>query len=164
MLWNTSSRVTLLCRVSRAHWYLVVICFPGLHEPRFEAWTHSGSKASRSHSGTDESLDPGEARGAKSPSDDNNNNKAETPLTENHSDKVNAETGLFGFYEPTPLPSFSLSLYHDGACACFHVFRKGSRRIHQNSSTCSSGKKQHCHKDHFYLRCCFGLIILLVCL
>ncbi|KAG7238858.1 hypothetical protein INR49_030402 [Caranx melampygus] len=70
-----------------AHWYLVVICFPGLDEPRFEAWTGLASKAAKSHSGTDESQDQEETQGSKSP-----NNNTETAPTINHSDEVDAET------------------------------------------------------------------------
>lgn len=102
----SSLHITLLCCLLRAHWYLVVICFPGLEEPKFEAWTGPASKAAKSHSGTDESQDQEEAQGSKSP-----NNNTETPPTINHNDKVDAETGLFGFYAPRSL--------HSSFCACF---------------------------------------------
>ncbi|XP_071334686.1 sentrin-specific protease 7 isoform X2 [Trachinotus anak] len=70
-----------------AHWYLVVICFPGMEEPKFEAWTGPDSKTAKSHGGTDESQDQDEAQVSKSP--DNNIN---TPSTLSHSDNVDTET------------------------------------------------------------------------
>ncbi|KAM6934145.1 uncharacterized protein FYW49_000436 [Xenentodon cancila] len=57
-----------------AHWYLVVICFPGLDEPKLESRT-AGSEA------------PNETKGCKS-SDDH----AETSQTLNRSDSTNTET------------------------------------------------------------------------
>lgn len=60
-----------------AHWYLVVICFPGLDEPKCEAW--SGPNG--------ELLDQEVAQGSKSP-DDN----TETPPTLNHCNGTDAET------------------------------------------------------------------------
>lgn len=77
----------------RAHWYLVVICFPGLDEPQFEAWNGPNSQTGRSLGGTGEVLDQEVAQGPKSPNDD-----TETPPTTptvNHSDKVDTETGVF---------------------------------------------------------------------
>ncbi|XP_023286451.1 uncharacterized protein LOC111673043 isoform X1 [Seriola lalandi dorsalis] len=70
-----------------AHWYLVVICFPGLNEPKLEAWTGLDPKAEKSHGGTDESQDQDDSQGSKSPNDN-----TETPPTLNHSDNVNTET------------------------------------------------------------------------
>lgn len=75
--------ILLFC-LFRAHWYLVVICFPGLEEPKIEAWTGLLSW-------TGEVQDQDEAHGSKSP-----NVIAETRLTLNHSDSVDTETGGFG--------------------------------------------------------------------
>ncbi|TNN54693.1 Sentrin-specific protease 7 [Liparis tanakae] len=63
-----------------AHWYLVVICFPGLDEPTSEPWSGPDGRL----------LDPEAARGAESPKD-----AAETPPppTPVHGDHVNTETG-----------------------------------------------------------------------
>ncbi|XP_042282801.1 sentrin-specific protease 7 isoform X2 [Thunnus maccoyii] len=69
-----------------AHWYLVVICFPGLDEPKVEPWTGKDSMGN-GHNGTDELQDQEEAQGSKS-SDDN----TETPPTSNHSDSLDTET------------------------------------------------------------------------
>uniref|UniRef100_A0A3Q1EPU8 Si:dkey-100n23.3 n=1 Tax=Acanthochromis polyacanthus TaxID=80966 RepID=A0A3Q1EPU8_9TELE len=71
-----------------AHWYLVVICFPGLEEPKIEAWMDSESQKGKSHSGTSESQRQDEAQGSKSTSEN-----AETPPTLNRSDAVEPETG-----------------------------------------------------------------------
>lgn len=70
-----------------AHWYLVVICFPGLDEPKFEAWNGPSSQTGRSPSGTDEVPEYEIAQGPKSPNDD-----TETPPTVNNSEKVDTET------------------------------------------------------------------------
>uniref|UniRef100_A0A3Q1G4V6 Si:dkey-100n23.3 n=1 Tax=Acanthochromis polyacanthus TaxID=80966 RepID=A0A3Q1G4V6_9TELE len=72
-----------------AHWYLVVICFPGLEEPKIEAWMDSESQKGKSHSGTSESQRQDEAQGSKSTSEN-----AETPPTLNRSDAVEPETGV----------------------------------------------------------------------
>ncbi|XP_029348866.1 sentrin-specific protease 7 isoform X2 [Echeneis naucrates] len=69
-----------------AHWYLVVICFPGLDEPTFEPWTGPDSKVPKSHSGTDESQDQAEVQESKSP---NNHSK---PFTLNRTDSTDMET------------------------------------------------------------------------
>ncbi|XP_042350713.1 sentrin-specific protease 7 [Plectropomus leopardus] len=68
-----------------AHWYLVVICFPGLEEPKSEAW--SGPNSGKNSDGTGESQDQEAAQGTKSPNDN-----AETLLTSNHSDSMDTET------------------------------------------------------------------------
>ncbi|XP_040004649.1 sentrin-specific protease 7 isoform X2 [Xiphias gladius] len=70
-----------------AHWYLVVICFPGLEEPKFKAWTGPDSQTEESHCGTDESQEQDEAQRSKSPNDN-----LEMPPTLNHSDSVDTET------------------------------------------------------------------------
>ncbi|XP_070694324.1 sentrin-specific protease 7 [Pempheris klunzingeri] len=67
-----------------AHWYLVVICFPGLDEPKSEAW--NGPK-SRTEKG--ESLDQQVTEASKSPND--NTETPPTPPTLNHSDNVDTE-------------------------------------------------------------------------
>lgn len=84
-----------LCCVFRAHWYLVVICFPGLVEPKFEAWDGPNSETEKSHSGTDELQDQDVAQGSKSPYD--NTETAPTPPTLNHrsEDGEDAESGMF---------------------------------------------------------------------
>ncbi|XP_077436916.1 sentrin-specific protease 7 isoform X2 [Vanacampus margaritifer] len=46
-----------------AHWYLVLICFPGLEESRSEPWAES------SHNGTDESPEQEEAEGSGNSND-----------------------------------------------------------------------------------------------
>ncbi|AWP13380.1 putative interphotoreceptor matrix proteoglycan 2 [Scophthalmus maximus] len=70
-----------------AHWYLVVICFPGLHEPKCEARPGPDSQTATSHEGSDESQDQDEAQTPKSP-----NHNMETPPTLNPSDTVATET------------------------------------------------------------------------
>ncbi|XP_004551449.3 sentrin-specific protease 7 isoform X1 [Maylandia zebra] len=47
-----------------AHWYLVVICFPGLGEPKIEGWTGKSSDV------TEESESQDDAQGSKSFNDD----------------------------------------------------------------------------------------------
>lgn len=81
--------MTSLC-VSRAHWYLVVLCFPGLDEPKFEAWNGLSPEMGRNHSVTSELLAQEHAQGSRSPNDD-----AETPPTLNQSDDADTETGMF---------------------------------------------------------------------
>ncbi|KAI3355843.1 hypothetical protein L3Q82_004406 [Scortum barcoo] len=75
-----------------AHWYLVVICFPGLDEPKFEAWNGPSSQTGRSPGGTGEVQDQEVAQGPESPNDD-----TETPPTVNISEKVDTETGVFDY-------------------------------------------------------------------
>ncbi|CAK6959172.1 sentrin-specific protease 7 [Scomber scombrus] len=67
-----------------AHWYLVVICFPGLEEPTFEAWTGPDSTGN-SHSGTSKLQDQEEAQGSKC-----SNDKTET--TSNRNDNLDTGT------------------------------------------------------------------------
>uniref|UniRef100_A0A3Q1B4D6 Ubiquitin-like protease family profile domain-containing protein n=1 Tax=Amphiprion ocellaris TaxID=80972 RepID=A0A3Q1B4D6_AMPOC len=67
-----------------AHWYLVVICFPGMEEPKVEAWIDSESQKGKSV----ESQRQDEAQGSKSISEN-----AEMPPTLNRSDAVEPETG-----------------------------------------------------------------------
>ncbi|XP_037645923.1 sentrin-specific protease 7 isoform X1 [Sebastes umbrosus] len=63
-----------------AHWYLVVICFPGLDEPKSEAW-----------SGSNEELQEQEvAQGSKSPNE--NTETPPTPPTLNPNDSMDTET------------------------------------------------------------------------
>ncbi|XP_008279807.1 sentrin-specific protease 7 isoform X2 [Stegastes partitus] len=70
-----------------AHWYLVVICFPGMDEPKLEDWAGSDSQKGKSHSGTSESLHQEESQGCKSL-----NESAETPPTLSRSDTVDKES------------------------------------------------------------------------
>ncbi|XP_030284561.1 uncharacterized protein LOC115588248 isoform X4 [Sparus aurata] len=73
-----------------AHWYLVVICFPGLDETRFEAWDGPNSQTGMSQSGTDEFQDQEAAQGSKSPTD--TSETPPTPPTLNHTDGVDTDT------------------------------------------------------------------------
>uniref|UniRef100_A0A7N8XQF3 Si:dkey-100n23.3 n=1 Tax=Mastacembelus armatus TaxID=205130 RepID=A0A7N8XQF3_9TELE len=66
-----------------AHWYLVVICFPGMEEAKIEAWNGPDSPG-----GTGELEADDEACGSKSPNFD-----AEVPSPLNHSDNLDTETG-----------------------------------------------------------------------
>ncbi|XP_049904227.1 sentrin-specific protease 7 isoform X1 [Epinephelus moara] len=68
-----------------AHWYLVVICFPGLDEPKSEAW--SGWNSGKSPDGTGKLQDQEVAQGSKSPNDN-----TETLPSLNHTDSTDAET------------------------------------------------------------------------
>uniref|UniRef100_A0A673CVM5 Uncharacterized LOC115412102 n=1 Tax=Sphaeramia orbicularis TaxID=375764 RepID=A0A673CVM5_9TELE len=69
-----------------AHWYLVVICFPGLNEPKQEIWTPD-SQSVKNHSGSGELQHQDEAQGYKSP-----NNNTEALLGSNSSE--NPERGM----------------------------------------------------------------------
>lgn len=82
--------ITFLCCLFRAHWYLVVICFPGLDEAKSEAWNGPYSQMGKSHGATSELQDKEVAQGSKSPNDN-----AETPPTLNHCDNMGTETGMF---------------------------------------------------------------------
>ncbi|XP_039674181.1 sentrin-specific protease 7 isoform X2 [Perca fluviatilis] len=73
-----------------AHWYLVVICFPGLDKPKSEAWSGANSQTGKSHGGTGELQEEEVAQGSKSPND--NTETPSTPPTLNHSDSVDTET------------------------------------------------------------------------
>ncbi|XP_029315372.1 LOW QUALITY PROTEIN: sentrin-specific protease 7 [Cottoperca gobio] len=69
-----------------AHWYLVVICFPGLDETKSEAWRRPNSEDETSQGGTGELQE----QGSQSP-----NYITETPPTPptlTHSDSVDTET------------------------------------------------------------------------
>ncbi|XP_076603385.1 uncharacterized protein LOC143330586 isoform X2 [Chaetodon auriga] len=70
-----------------AHWYLVVICFPGLDGPKSEPWNGPNSQMGKSHNGTGELQEQELAQGSKSPHDN-----TETPPTVNHSDTMDTET------------------------------------------------------------------------
>ncbi|XP_037095610.1 sentrin-specific protease 7 [Syngnathus acus] len=76
-----------------AHWYLVVICFPGLEESRLEPWAES------IHNGTDASTEQEKAEGPGS-----SNEAPATPRKTNRSDSVDTDSGK----EPTK--SFSRRL------------------------------------------------------
>lgn len=72
----------------RAHWYLVLICFPGLDEAKSETW-----------SGPDgESRDREAARGSESPND-----SQQTPGTSIHEDGLDTETGSSDQMTPNEL-------------------------------------------------------------
>uniref|UniRef100_A0A669AZL5 Si:dkey-100n23.3 n=1 Tax=Oreochromis niloticus TaxID=8128 RepID=A0A669AZL5_ORENI len=68
-----------------AHWYLVVICFPGLDEPKIEGWTGKCSDV------TEESESQDDAQGSKSFNDD----VEKSPM---RSDNIDTETGIFDSY------------------------------------------------------------------
>ncbi|XP_070832418.1 sentrin-specific protease 7 isoform X3 [Chaetodon trifascialis] len=70
-----------------AHWYLVVICFPGLDGPKSEPWSGPNSQMGKSHNGTGELQEQELAQGSKSPHDN-----TEKPPTLNHSDTMDTET------------------------------------------------------------------------
>uniref|UniRef100_A0A8C9Y5Q9 Ubiquitin-like protease family profile domain-containing protein n=1 Tax=Sander lucioperca TaxID=283035 RepID=A0A8C9Y5Q9_SANLU len=78
-----------------AHWYLVVICFPGLDKPKSEAWSGTNSQTGKNHGGTGELQEQEVAQGSKSPNDDTET--PSTPPTLNHSDSMDTETGIFLF-------------------------------------------------------------------
>ena len=80
--------IIFLCFLFRAHWYLVVICFPGLDEPKTVSWNGPNS-----HSGTDELQNNDVAQGSRSP--DNDTETPPTPPTLNPSDTMDTETGRF---------------------------------------------------------------------
>ncbi|XP_063743886.1 sentrin-specific protease 7 isoform X2 [Eleginops maclovinus] len=68
-----------------AHWYLVIICFPGLEEPKSETW--SGPDSKKSQGGTGQQQEEEAAQGSKSPND-----ITETTPTLNHLDSVDTKT------------------------------------------------------------------------
>lgn len=82
--------IPFFCYLLRAHWYLVVICFPGLDEPKSEAWNGPYSQMEKSDGAASELQDQEVAPGSKSPNDN-----PETPPTLTHSDSMDAETGVF---------------------------------------------------------------------
>ncbi|KAA8587952.1 hypothetical protein FQN60_001146 [Etheostoma spectabile] len=73
-----------------AHWYLVVICFPGLEKPKSEAWSGVNSQTEKSHGGSGELQEQEVAQGSKSPND--TTETPSTPPTLNHSESVDTET------------------------------------------------------------------------
>ncbi|XP_069010300.1 uncharacterized protein [Embiotoca jacksoni] len=81
-----------------AHWYLVVICFPGLDEPKMEDWTSPNVQKGKNPGGA------GETRGQDVPQRcKSSNDNAETPPTLQRSDNVDTETGN-AKEEPTKEP------------------------------------------------------------
>lgn len=74
----------------RAHWYLVVICFPGLTEPRVEAWTGPDSQAAKCNGRTGGLQDQDEAQGSKSP-----DRNTEIQILLDYSDTMDTEAGWF---------------------------------------------------------------------
>ncbi|XP_062258850.1 sentrin-specific protease 7 [Platichthys flesus] len=67
-----------------AHWYLVVICFHGLNEPKFEAWP--GPDSENNHDETEKLQEQDEVKRSKCPNDTG------TPPQENPSDNLALET------------------------------------------------------------------------
>ncbi|KAK2840013.1 hypothetical protein Q5P01_013753 [Channa striata] len=70
-----------------AHWYLVVICFPGLYEPNIEPWTRPDPQTAKCHSRTDEPQDQEEVQRSK-----RRNGDTETRPTLNRRDSTDTET------------------------------------------------------------------------
>ncbi|XP_028993158.1 sentrin-specific protease 7 isoform X2 [Betta splendens] len=70
-----------------AHWYLVVICFPGLTEPKVEAWTSPDSQGEKCDGGAGGLADQDEAHGSKSPS-----GNSEMQISLDHSDGMDTQT------------------------------------------------------------------------
>uniref|UniRef100_A0A3Q0T779 Ubiquitin-like protease family profile domain-containing protein n=1 Tax=Amphilophus citrinellus TaxID=61819 RepID=A0A3Q0T779_AMPCI len=79
-----------------AHWYLVVICFPGLDEPKLEDWTSPNSQAGKSNDGTGESESQDQAQGRESP----NNDAERSPMC---SDNMDTQTVVFACMHASPL-------------------------------------------------------------
>uniref|UniRef100_A0A8C3AGR0 Ubiquitin-like protease family profile domain-containing protein n=1 Tax=Cyclopterus lumpus TaxID=8103 RepID=A0A8C3AGR0_CYCLU len=82
-----------------AHWYLVLICFPGLDEPTSETWSGPNGKW----------QEPEVAEGSESPKDN-----SETPPTLNHGDRSDTETGSFDQTMPDDGSSLQLSCVSGG--------------------------------------------------
>ncbi|TKS66873.1 Sentrin-specific protease 7 [Collichthys lucidus] len=81
-----------------AHWYLVVICFPGLAEPKTETWNGPNSQTGKNQSETDKLQDQEAAQGSKSPNDNTETQPATSASS--HSDQADTATELelmFGF-------------------------------------------------------------------
>ncbi|KAG8000520.1 Sentrin-specific protease 7, partial [Nibea albiflora] len=75
-----------------AHWYLVVICFPGLAEPKTETWNGPNSQTGKNQSEADKLQDEEAAQGSKSPNDNTDTQPATS--ASNHSDQPDTATGL----------------------------------------------------------------------
>ncbi|XP_060909240.1 sentrin-specific protease 7 isoform X1 [Labrus mixtus] len=70
-----------------AHWYLVVICFPGMKEPTLEAWNSKNSNNGSSNDVTKDLQEQEPAQGSKSPNDN-----TEVPSTLEKNDNVDTGT------------------------------------------------------------------------
>ncbi|XP_027147067.1 sentrin-specific protease 7 isoform X2 [Larimichthys crocea] len=73
-----------------AHWYLVVICFPGLAEPKTETWNGPNSQTGKNQSETDKLQDQEADQGSKSPNDNTETQPATS--ASNHSDQADTAT------------------------------------------------------------------------
>ncbi|CAJ1079711.1 sentrin-specific protease 7 isoform X3 [Xyrichtys novacula] len=82
-----------------AHWYLVVICFPGLMEPKSEAWMSSNSENGKSNDAAGEVPDQEVAQGSKSP-----NESTEKNPTLEKSDSADTEMEKAGEKAKDPPP------------------------------------------------------------
>ncbi|XP_041662810.1 sentrin-specific protease 7 isoform X2 [Cheilinus undulatus] len=71
-----------------AHWYLVVICFPGLEEPKLEAWNSLNTNNGSSNGVAGELQDQEQAHGSKSL----NENNTENPPTPGSNDTKDTGT------------------------------------------------------------------------
>lgn len=117
--------VTFLGCLFRAHWYLVVICFPGLAEPKTETWDGPNSQTGKNQSETDKLQDQEADQGSKSPNDNTETQPATS--ASNHSDQADTATGSLNCVCVLP----------DGGCveqswsSCLlSCFRKNPRRTH----------------------------------
>lgn len=106
--------LTFLCRVSRAHWYLVVICFPGLTEPTSEAWNGPCSQMGKSDGATDELQEQESAQGSRSPND-----SAEASPTVINSVGANTKTGRFDWRSP---PSYTVITPHSSFLCTYNLY------------------------------------------
>ncbi|XP_068615011.1 sentrin-specific protease 7-like [Brachionichthys hirsutus] len=73
-----------------AHWYLVVICFPGLDESAFKAQNGPSAQVGETQSSTGELQDEEATQGCESP--DNNTETLPNPPLLNHKDHGDTET------------------------------------------------------------------------
>ncbi|XP_034549672.1 sentrin-specific protease 7 isoform X2 [Notolabrus celidotus] len=83
-----------------AHWYLVVICFPGLEEPTLEMCKSTDSQDVKSNGVTGELQDQEAAQGSTSPNDDTE----KTPTVDKKDKNVDIETEKAAV-EPTKEPT-----------------------------------------------------------
>ncbi|XP_030613960.1 sentrin-specific protease 7 isoform X2 [Archocentrus centrarchus] len=97
-----------------AHWYLVVICFPGLDEPKLEDWTSPNSQAGKSNDGTGESESQDQAQGRESP----NNDAERSPMRSDNMDTQteNAQEELAKDPPPNPVNCTELTCQKKTVC------------------------------------------------
>lgn len=112
--------VTFLCCLFRAHWYLVVICFPGLAEPKTETWNGPNSQTGKNQSETDKLQDQEADQGSKSPNDNTETQPATS--ASNHSDQADTATGSLNCVCVCYLMMDVSS--EAGSHVCFHVSEK----------------------------------------